>query len=61
MEHNKNLEYLQNYKVMKNQYISPSVEIEEVEIEKGFATSGVNDYGADGEAGQLEEGDSFTW
>ena len=46
---------------MKKQYVAPSVDIEEVEIEKGFATSQVNDYAPDGEAGMSGEGDSYTW
>ena len=47
---------------MKRKYLSPSVEVIKVAIEKGFATSPqVNDYAQEGEAGMLNEGETFNW
>ena len=45
---------------MKKNYESPIVEIVEVAIEKGFATSN-GGYGEPGEAGGLEEGPIFNF
>lgn len=47
---------------MKKQYITPSVEVVKVAIEKGFATSGsANTYANEGEAGMLQEGNTYEW
>lgn len=52
---------------MKKQYVTPSVDITEVRVEKGFATSlqpGEVDsegYGANGCAGGLTEGQTLKW
>ena len=45
-------------------YLSPSVEVVRVNIEKGFATTGgaqVNDYAEEGAAGMLQEGNSYEF
>lgn len=42
-------------------YSAPSVEILSISIEKGFANSTVLDYGGAGEAGNLEEGNSYNY
>ncbi len=46
---------------MKKMYVSPSVEVVKVKIEKGFAGSFVNDYAPEGEAGTFDEGNSYEW
>lgn len=48
---------------MKKNYVSPSAEVVEVKIEKGFATSGAaaNDYAAEGAAGGLQQGQSYNF
>ena len=45
----------------KKIYTAPSIEIVDVEIEKGFAGSGMNTYANEGEAGQLTEGETYEW
>ena len=47
---------------MKRNYSSPSIEVVEIEIEKGFATSAssVNNYAAEGYAGMLMEGNTYN-
>ena len=45
----------------KKIYLSPSAEVIIVNIEKGFATSAVNTYANDGEAGMLEEGETYEF
>ena len=44
-------------------YLMPSVEVVSVQIEKGFAGSGVveNDYAAEGAAGMLQEGNTYDF
>lgn len=50
---------------MKKNYSAPSIEVLNVEIEKGFATSGgsipqQNDYAAAGACGMLNEGGVYN-
>lgn len=45
---------------MKRNYITPSIEVEEVAIEKGFAVSHYG-YAEEGCAGDLTEGETFEW
>ena len=42
-----------------NSYSSPSIEILSISIEKGFADTVVLDYSGPGEAGNLEDGNSY--
>lgn len=42
-------------------YQAPMVEVLTVNIEKGFAASGFSDYANEGEAGGLQEGDSYDF
>lgn len=50
----------------KKDYLTPSVEVVRVSIEKGFAASGgsvapVNGYSEPGRAGMLNESATYTW
>ena len=45
----------------KKQYLAPSIEVVAVKIEKGFASSQVNDYAEEGAAGMIQEGNSYEF
>ena len=48
--------------MMKRKYVSPSVEVVTIVIERGFAASTVeNTYAPEGEAGMLQEGNTYEW
>lgn len=42
-------------------YVSPSLDVIKVGVEKGFATSVVNDYAEPGAAGMLQEGKTYEF